>query len=262
MSIASDARFAARTAGFVGLTSALLVAMETHRGLAAAERKDPVLFDYIELYGRGLLKLSGVEVSARGKYVDEKVRYPGTDARGKGRVFVMNHRSLIDVFVTLAFIEATIVSRADLARWPVIGLAARRVKTLFVERTDKVSGQAVVRAMVDGVNSGRGVMVYPEGTTFAGDEVHPFRPGAFLAAERSGAELVPVGIAYGGSSAAFVDEPFATHMRRVAGAKQTRVGLVIGEAFTPAPGAEIAETTERARQDVQALVLEARALIG
>jgi 1-acyl-sn-glycerol-3-phosphate acyltransferase len=262
MSLVDDARFAARCAGFAGLTGSLLIAMETHRGLARPERKDPVLYDYMELYGHGLLRLSGVEVTARGPFVDEKKRYPGTDARGKGRIFVMNHRSLLDVFATLAFVEATIVSRADLAEWPVIGLAARRVKTLFVDRTDKKSGQAVVRAMVAGVNGGRAVMVYPEGTTFAGDDVHPFRPGAFLAAERTGAEIVPVGIAYGGDSAAFVDEPFAAHMRRVAGAKKTKVGLVIGEAFTPEPGRPVGEIADEARAKVQALVHEARALIG
>ncbi len=260
MSLVNDARFAARAAGFVGLTSSLLVAMETHRGLAPPDRKDPVLFDYIELYGHGLLRLSGVEITARGPHADQKKRYPGTDRRGKGRIFVMNHRSLVDVFVTLAFVEATIVSRADLAGWPVIGLAARRVKTLFVDRSDKRSGQAVVRAMVDAVDAGRGVMVYPEGTTFAGDEVRPFRPGAFLAAERTGAEIIPVGIAYEGDGASYVDEPFAQHMRRVAGAKKTRVGLVIGEPISPASGVDA--TREAAHARVQALVGEARALLA
>jgi 1-acyl-sn-glycerol-3-phosphate acyltransferase len=257
MSVVNDVRFAARCACFAGLTGSLLVAMETHRGLARRERKDPVLYDYMELYGHGLLRLSGVEVTARGPFADDKKRYPGTDARGKGRIFVMNHRSLLD-----AFVEATIVSRADLAGWPVIGLAARRVKTLFVERTNKQSGQAVVRAMVDGVNGGRGVMVYPEGTTFAGDEVHPFRPGAFVAAERSGAEIVPVGIAYGGDSASFVDEPFTAHMRRVAGARKTKVGLVLGEALTPPKGKPVGETADEVRAKVQTLVHEARALVG
>src|SRR6478609_5701447 len=103
-----------------------------------------------------------------------------------------------------AFIEANTVSRADLAGWPVIGLAARRVGTLFVDRSDKRSGAAVINAMITGLESGRGVMVYPEGTTFAGDEVRPFRAGAFLAAQRAGAEIVPVGIAYGGDGASFL----------------------------------------------------------
>ena len=151
MSLKGAARFPARTVGFVGLTMSYLVAMETERGLASADRKDVVLYDWMERYGRWLLKLYGVKaIATRGNRVAAMAgagRYPGTDARGVGRIFVMNHRSLLDVFLTLAFVEATIVSRADLADWPVIGLAARRVKTLFVDRTDKKSGAAVVQAM-------------------------------------------------------------------------------------------------------------------
>ena len=46
-------------------------------------------------------------------------------------------------------------------------------------------------------------MLYPEGTTYSGDEVRPFRAGAFLAAQRTGAEIVPVGIAYEGDAASY-----------------------------------------------------------
>ena len=57
--------------------------------------------------------------------------------------------------------------------------------------------------------AGQTVIVFPEGTTFAGDEVRPFHAGAFVAALRTGAEIVPVGLAYQrGSGAAFVDESF------------------------------------------------------
>ena len=131
----------------------------------------------MQRYGKGLLRLYGMEVRpAAPSSARASAAYPGRDARGRGRVFVMNHRSLLDIFVTLAFIEATIVSRADLARWPVIGVAARRVGTLFVDRTSKQSGSAAVNAMCGAVERGRGVMVYPEGTTFVGDEVTPSAP--------------------------------------------------------------------------------------
>jgi 1-acyl-sn-glycerol-3-phosphate acyltransferase len=172
----------------------------------------------------------------------------------------MNHRSMLDIFVDLAFIEANTVSRADLAGWPVIGLAARRVGTLFVDRSDKRSGAAVINAMIAGLQMGRGVMVYPEGTTFAGDEVRPFRAGAFLAAMRAGAEIVPVGIAYGGADSSYLQESFPAHYRRVAGSPVTRIGLVAGEPFR-AEGTEVEAIQERARAEVQALVHRARAAI-
>lgn len=250
-------RFPARMAGFVGLTFGMYGMLEAETAIAPEERRADVLYKWIERYGRGLLRLYGVEVAARGPYVGEGLRYPGTGPGGRGRVFVMNHRSGLDIPVCLAFVEATIVSRDDLARWPVIGVAARRVGTLFVDRSSKKSGAAVIHAMRGALDRGRGVLVYPEGTTFAGDEVRPFRAGAFLAAEAAGAEIVPMGIAYDASGASFVDEPFAEHMKRVASAPTTRVALEVGEPF--AATGDVAELQRRGRDEVQALVGRARA---
>ncbi len=253
-------RFPLRTAGFVGLTFGMYGLLEVETVVSPREDREAVLYKWIERYGRSLLELYGAEVDARGPHVGEGRRYPGADARGRGRVFVMNHRSGLDIPVCLAFVEATIVSRADLARWPVIGMAARRVGTLFVDRSDKQSGAAVIAAMRGAIERGRGVLVYPEGTTFAGDEVRPFRNGAFLAAESTGAEIVPMGIVYGGSGASYVDEPFAAHMKRVASTRRTRVALEVGEPI-PSSGSMDA-IRERAHAAVQELVHRARARLG
>lgn len=258
--IPSTLRFSLRTAGFVGLTFGMYGLLEVDTALSPRERRDVVLHDWMQRYGQGLLQLYGVDVTARGPFVAEGRRHPGADARGRGRVFVMNHRSVLDVFVTLAFFESTIVSRADLAGWPVIGMAARRVGTLFVDRSSRKSGSEVTNAMAAAVERGRGVMIYPEGTTFAGDEVRPFRAGAFAVAERAGAEIVPVGLAYGGGDAAFVDESLLDHMKRVSGARSTRAAIVVGEPIPP--GGKLAELRDEAHARVQALVHEARAALG
>jgi 1-acyl-sn-glycerol-3-phosphate acyltransferase len=210
-------------------------------------------------YGLGLLRLYGLEVSARGPFVDRPGgRYPARDVAGRGRLFVMNHRSMLDIFVNLAFIEANIVSRADLSGWPVIGVAARRVGTLFVVRNSRQSGAAVISAMVGAVERGRAVMVYPEGTTFCGDEVRPFRPGAFLAAQRTGAEIVPVGIAYEGDAAYYLEEEsFVPHLLRVSGTRRIRIALEVGEAIT-GDHADVDAVKALAHERVQALVHTAR----
>lgn len=261
MTPVGDLRVSARTAGFVGLTFSLLACLEADLRAAPASRQIPITYKWMARYGQGLLRLYGLEVTAEGPHLDRGEIYPARDGRGLGRIFVMNHRSMLDILVDLAFVEANTVSRADLAQWPVIGLAARRVGTLFVDRTDKRSGAAVINAMVAGVESGRGVLVYPEGTTFAGDEVRPFRPGAFLAAQRAGAEIVPVGIAYGGAGASFLQESFPAHYRRVASSPRTRIGLVAGEPFR-AEGADMEAIQQRAHAEVQALVHRARAALG
>lgn len=250
-------RFPARTAGFVGLTFTLYGMLELDTARSPDSERELVLRKWIQRYGKGLLQLYGVDVIAEGPFVSSGVRYPGKDARGRGRVFLMNHRSGLDIPVTLAFFEATIVSRSDLAGWPVIGMAARRVGTLFVDRTDKNSGSAVIDAMTKALESGIGVMVYPEGTTFGDDEVRPLRVGGLVAAQRAGAEIVPVGVAYEGKGLAFVDEPFTKHMVRVSTARGARAAISVGEAITT-EGKSIDALKEEARELIQARVRRAR----
>jgi 1-acyl-sn-glycerol-3-phosphate acyltransferase len=255
-------RVPVRTGSFVGLTFAFLAGFESELRMTRGEHaRIDVTYKWMQRYGMGLCAIYGLDVTARGKYVEAPWgRYPARDENGLGRLFVMNHRSMFDIFVNLAFLETNTVSRADLAHWPVIGLAARRTGTLFVDRSSKQSGAAVINAMCEGVTTGRAVMTYPEGTTFAGDEVRPFRAGAFLAAQRTGAEIVPVGIAYEGAAASYLEEPFVKHFLRVTSARKTKVGLVVGEPIK-GPHADVNALRDEARARVQALVHEARALL-
>ena len=85
------------------------------------------------------------------------------------------------------------------------------------------------------LEAGRTVNIFPEGTTFVGDEVRPFHGGAFISAARAGAERccrsgasrIPRG-----SDAAFFNETFMNHLARMAKSpKRTRLGFVIGQPF-------------------------------
>lgn len=260
--ILDELRFPLRTAGFVGLTFGMYGLLEVDTARSPASARSEVLHLWMRRYGRALLDLYGVDVRAGGPFVGSGGHYPGRDARGRGRLFVMNHRSGLDVPITLAFFEATILSRADLAGWPVIGMAARRVGVLFVDRGDRRSGAAVIQAMTQALEGGRGVMVYPEGTTFAGDEVRPFRAGAFTAARRAGAEVVPVGLAYGGGEeAAYLDESFADHMKRVSRARRTTAAIEVGEPISAAD-LEVEPLRDAAHAAVQSLVHRARAALA
>lgn len=258
MSILDPLLLSARTAAFASTTASMYGAFELEAALAGASARDDVLKKWVVRYGRVELSLFGVDVVAQGPHLGEGAAYPGKDARGKGRLFVMNHRSALDIFVSLGWLEARIVSRGDLARWPVIGYLAKRIGTLFVDRESAVSGARVAGAMVRGVEAGRGVLVFPEGTTFAGDEVRPFRPGAFVVSRRTGAEIVPIGVAYEGEHATFGDETFPAHVRRIGGLPRTRVALVAGDPIAP-NDREPAEIQAEARSAVQALVARARA---
>lgn len=250
-------RFPLKTLGFVGWTFGLYGLLEAETLL----RPDPGLVSQWQgRYGRGLLKIWGIELDAHGPGLGPQ-GYPSADPRGVGHLFVMNHRSALDIFVALASTQSTLVSRADLAAWPVIGVAARRVGTLFVDRQSRRSGATVVKAMEKALQAGRGVMVFPEGTTFEGDAVRPFHPGAFHAAVRADARVVPLGLCYERTDASFGDEDFSTHMKRLGSQKTIRAALVAGEPI-PSQGLRPDALCEQVHRKVQALVNAARARVG
>lgn len=175
------------------------------------------------------------------------------------RLVVANHRSPVDILIAIARIGGCVLSREDLARWPVLGPAARAAGTIFVDRDDRRSGAAAIRAIRKRLKEGRQVIVFPEGATFRGDDVQPFLGGAFAAARGLEVDILPVGFAYP-EGTEFVDEPFTKHMLRTARRAQTNVGMAIGEPFS-AEGPRDQLATE-AQAQVQGLVRQARRVLG
>jgi 1-acyl-sn-glycerol-3-phosphate acyltransferase len=155
------------------------------------------------------------------------------------------------------------VSRADVAGWPIVGTAARAVGTVFVDRSSAESGAATIRVIQKHLEAGRTIALFPEGTTFDGDEVRPFRGGAFIAAARAGAEILPVGLAYPrASGAAYVGETFPRHLARLATSRATRMVVAVGAPFVARRGTRARDLTEQARAQVAAAVGRARARCG
>jgi 1-acyl-sn-glycerol-3-phosphate acyltransferase len=143
------------------------------------------------------------------------------------RLVVSNHRSPFDIGVLLGIFGGHALSRADLATWPVIGMAARRAGTIFVDRADAHSGAGAIREIRRRLALGHSILVFPEGGTFEGDEVRPFRSGAFAALGGRDVEIVPVGLAYDEGSE-WVRENFVEHVLRVAQKPVTHCCVHIG----------------------------------
>jgi 1-acyl-sn-glycerol-3-phosphate acyltransferase len=172
---------------------------------------------------------------------------------------VMNHRSSIDIAILLSLFGGRMVSRADLADWPVVGPAARSVGTVFVDRSDSMSGVATIRTMRSLLMARQTINIFPEGGTFADDEVHPFHGGAFVAASGVPCEIVPVGVAYGKETdTAFVEGTFTEHLLRMSAAPPSRAAVAIGTPLVVAEGARSKELSRQAHAQVSALVQEAR----
>lgn len=255
MKIVKDVRVGARAAVFAAYTMGTIGRFEVQDRLTGSRESERLIAEAMRRFGGHMTRLFNVHIDAAGLPADGY--FPGRDERGLGRIFISNHRSGLDILVTLALLGGKFVSRGDLSKWPVIGTIARKAGMLFVDREDRRSAAAVVQKMIKTVEDGIGIMIFPEGTTYPGDEVRPFKPGAMAVARRTKCEVVPVGIAYGGSNASFEEESFMAHMRRVGSEPRVDVAVTVGKPIRPDTDDTVV-LTKRAHDEVQRLVYESR----
>jgi 1-acyl-sn-glycerol-3-phosphate acyltransferase len=92
-----------------------------------------------------------------------------------GVLMLANHVSWIDIVALGCVVPACFVAKAEVGGWPLIGAAARRIGCLFVDRGSRKGAQGVAADIAARIKQGRGVIVFPEGTTGPGDGVLRFQ---------------------------------------------------------------------------------------
>jgi len=251
-----------RAGGLIGVTAAMAAPFTVRIRVTPEHERDSVQDTWVRAWASTLLRIFSVNVTVDAAQPNHNWSHR-RGAPAKGRLVVSNHQSVMDIGVLLATFGGTMVSRADVAQWPVLGHAARAVGTIFVDRDSGGSRTATVRALHTHLSAGRSINLFPEGATFEGDEVRAFRTGSFAAAVRAEAEILPVGLAYpAASKAAFVEESFASHVGRLAGNGPTHMVLAVGTPIATRSNDQAAAVAQRAREEVQDLVRRARARCG
>lgn len=137
---------------------------------------------YARAYFRVVNRLVGFDVVVRGRI---ESRHP--------TLFIANHASYLDIIVLGALVEASFVAKSEVASWPGFGFLSRIAQTVFVDR--RKGGTARERdLLLARLESGRSLILFPEGTSNDGNRVLPFKSSLFAVAEdaaRKG-EILPV----------------------------------------------------------------------
>jgi 1-acyl-sn-glycerol-3-phosphate acyltransferase len=131
-----------------------------------------------------------------------RVRIDGTPLRGRAVLFVSNHVSWVDILAIGSLAPVAFVAKNEVASWPLVGIAAKVQRTVFVDRARRQRTGDVVKEIVERLASGTSVVLFAEGTSSDGNRVLPFRSalvGAAEAAAKSGGILIqPMAICYTG----------------------------------------------------------------
>ncbi len=186
--------------------------------------------------------------------VDYRVVFGEVEESPRARLVVANHRTPLDIIPLDLLFGGHFLANHKTRKAPVIGSAAELVGTIFVDREDRRSGANAIRTIKRYLEAKRTVIVFPEGTTYRGDEVREFQRGAFLAAKGLDAEIVPVGLAYP-DGAEFADQSLGQHAKGFLSRPVNRAWVSVGE---PIPADRVVRDEELVRARVQELVLRSR----
>ena len=130
-----------------------------------------------------------------------RVRRFGTPLPGAA-MFVANHVSWMDITLLHSARVVGFVAKSEISRWPLIGWVARRGGTIYHHRGSNESMAGVLHQMVERLQSGEAVGVFPEGGTTPGDTVRTFHARIFQAAVVAEAPVQPVALRYGAGGSA------------------------------------------------------------
>ena len=132
------------------------------------------------------------------KIFNVKVNYSGTNVFPKNTIIVCNHISYLDILILLSYFKGRFTATKDIRKWPILGWTIAMLGHIFIERGKKESYEKINNAVKDNT-----IIIFPEGHTSPGNTIKEFKDGAFVAAIKNNASILPVVIKYNNKKAAW-----------------------------------------------------------
>lgn len=138
-----------------------------------------------KLWAKSVVIILNYKVEVRGRFPSDR-----------NYLFVGNHRSSLDPFVCLAYLEGNPVSRSDVANYPFLGKGAALSGIIFIDKSSKSSRSATKDSISKALKEGKSILIYPEGKTGAQPLTSTFQKGAFDIAAELGIPVIPFAMEY------------------------------------------------------------------
>ena len=113
-----------------------------------------------------------------------------------GILFASNHISWLDIMVINAAMPVRFVAKSEVKQWPIFGYLADQLNTLYIQRNNRGDVYKMVGQLINALNEGESICIFPEGTSSDGLSVLPFRSNLFEAVIDSNSKCMPMTIIY------------------------------------------------------------------
>jgi 1-acyl-sn-glycerol-3-phosphate acyltransferase len=128
-----------------------------------------------------------------------RIHVVGRPVQDRAVLLLFNHVSWLDIPVIAALGPHIFVAKHEIASWPVVGLAAKLQRAIFVDRRRRQQAGEAASQIADRLRNDGQVVLFAEGTSSDGNRVLPFRSalvGAAAQIEQADAILQPASIGY------------------------------------------------------------------
>lgn len=141
----------------------------------------------VKQWTSALLKNIGMELTVEGR--------ENIPPKDKAVMFVSNHQSYLDIPVLLDGLGPNaLLAKGELGKVPLLSGWMNLLGCLYVDRDDMRSSLDILRKGQQMLESGKSLIVCPEGTRSKSDTMAEFKPGAVRMAYKAGVPIVPVAI--------------------------------------------------------------------
>jgi 1-acyl-sn-glycerol-3-phosphate acyltransferase len=112
----------------------------------------------------------------------------------KGKIYIANHSSYLDIFIQLAKLPDNVrmIYKKEINKVPVLGWAMLAAGFIPIDRENIRSAMKSLDKAAVKVKKGLSVVIYPEGTRTKDGTAGEFKRGMFYIADKSQADIIPV----------------------------------------------------------------------
>jgi 1-acyl-sn-glycerol-3-phosphate acyltransferase len=114
----------------------------------------------------------------------------------KGKIYISNHASYMDIFVQLARLPDNVrmVYKKEINKVPVLGWAMYCAGFVALDRNKVREAMKSLDNAAQRVKKGLSVVIYPEGTRTQDGTIGEFKKGMFFLADKAKADIIPVSL--------------------------------------------------------------------
>ena len=150
---------------------------------------------------------------------------------------VSNHLSYVDIPALRSIIESVFVAKGEIKEWFIGGRAISDIGNIYIDRKNRRDIPRAGKKIIEKLEEGEGVIIFPEGTSTKGEEVLPFNSSFFKFAAKTDLPIHYASISYQTLNAEhkaseticwWDDTPFVVHLWKMFQLKRFKMIISFG----------------------------------